>query len=333
MTTPWLSIVMPTYNGAEYLSSALASVQVEGDEGVEVIAIDDGSSDGTPEILESFSERMAVRVVRLAHNGNWAANSNMGLALARAERVSFLHQDDFWFPGRLAAIRALVAEFPQAGLYLFPSWFVNDQGVRLGRWRCPLPARRPITTQTLLDRLLVQNFIAASSPVFRRDAAERVGGLDPDLWYAADWDFWLKLAGSGEAVYSPRPLLAYRLHVGSITVRQSSRTEQIRDQLLAVLSRHLPIRESLGECHPRLARICRISAELNVAMFRLAGRRSLPWAELVRRAGELNPSDWYHYLRNSRMSERIFARGRLFLQMLREGWARPTPTPTPNAVY
>ncbi|MDY3554890.1 glycosyltransferase [Gemmata sp. JC717] len=315
MTAPWLSVVMPTYNGAAHLPQALASVLAEGDPGVEVVAVDDGSTDRTADVLTAFAGRMPVQLIRLGHTGNWAANTNVGLAAARAEHACFLHQDDFWLPGRLAAVRRLVAEFPRAVQYLSPCWFVGDRGRRLGRWRCPLPARRPLAAPALLDRLLVQNFLAASAPVFRRDAAGRVGGLDPGLWYAADWDFWLKLGGAGDAVYAPRPLVAFRVHRGSQTVRRGGQREVIRAQLRAVLDRHLASRERLGGCPPRVARVSRFSADVNVALFAALAGRPPPWRELGRLAGGLGASDWHFYLAHSRLAERLAARCRLAFRL------------------
>ena len=95
MTGPWLSVVMPTYNGEAMLADALASIAREDDGGVEVIAIDDGSTDGTLDILGTFSDRLSMTVVR-RRVGNWAMNTNHGLELATAPWACILHQDDVW---------------------------------------------------------------------------------------------------------------------------------------------------------------------------------------------------------------------------------------------
>ena len=80
----------------------------------------------------------------------------------------------------------------------------------------------------MVERLLVQNFIAIPAPLFRRDQALSVGGLDARLWYAADWDFWLKLAAMGPTVYSPRPLAGFRIHSQSQTITRAGQMDEVR---------------------------------------------------------------------------------------------------------
>jgi glycosyltransferase involved in cell wall biosynthesis len=312
MSDPWLSVLMPTYNGGRYLRQALESVRAEGDRRVELVAVDDGSTDGTAAILSDFAQAVPTRIVRVKHTGNWAANTNLGLAVARAKHVCLLHQDDVWLPGRLAAVRRLITAFPGAALYLHASRFVDEAGGRLGVWRCPLPAGRAIPPADLLDRLLVQNFLAASAPVFRRDAALRAGGLDPELWYAADWDLWLTLAQAGDAVYLPSPLLGFRLHPWSQTVIRCDRLEQIRDQLDRVLARHLG---AAGDKRPLLARVCRFSVAFNLALFAAVRQRPSGWIGLAREFAGLGPHGWWWFLRDSRAAERVKARARLYLRV------------------
>ena len=87
--------------------------------------------------------------------------------------------------------------------------------------------------------MLVQNFISMPAPLFSREAALRVGGLDEDLWYTADWDFWLKLAAVGKTIYVPRALSAFRIHPHSQTVERSTQTDDFRRQLAIVLEKHI----------------------------------------------------------------------------------------------
>ena len=113
-------------------------------------------------------------------------------------------------------------------------------GRRLGVWRCPLPADRAIPSAEVLERLLVQNFIATPAPVFRKDAWLACGGLDEALWYTADWDIWLKLAARGPVLYHDGVTTAFRVHGGSLTMTGSRDIGDFTRQLEIVLDRHLP---------------------------------------------------------------------------------------------
>jgi hypothetical protein len=300
---------MPTYNGAAHVRAALQGVQAQADERIEILAIDDGSTDGTIAILESFAGKLPLQIVRRGHTGNWVANTNFGLSRARGEWLCFLHQDDVWYSGRLAALRALVAERPQAGLALHPSWYIDDQGKRLGLWRCPLPERSGMLPPALvLERLLVQNFIALPAPLFRRAEALRLGGLQEDLWYAADWDFWLKLAAAAPTAYLPRPLAGFRLHRRSQTIQRSHRAEDLRRQLETVLERHLEACQPPAEDAAGLQGVARFSAAMNVFLAAsVHGNRRQSW-RLALAFLSLGPAGWHRFLRDSRIAERVSAR-------------------------
>ena len=308
MNTPWLSVILPTYNGEAYLRSALESVRTQSD-GIEAIAVDDGSRDDTVAVLEEYSERMPLRVVTLPRVGNWVAGSNYGLSLARAQFACFLHQDDLWFPGRVDALRRAVDRAPDTALFVHPSWFIDDRGRRLGLWRCPLPEGK-LDSRLVVERLLVQNFLAAPAPMFRRDVAMRSGGMDEDLWYTADWDLWLKLARSGAVMHLRKPLAGFRVHAASQTSRRTRDEHELRRQLETVLHRHLG--SAAGKAH-RVAPIAAFSVEVNLALAGAAhGRwfRSLP---LMGRFLGLGPGGWHRFLRDSRIAERVGARLRLGL--------------------
>lgn len=107
MTAPWLSVILPTYNGAAYLPTALESVVAQGDRNIEVIAVDDGSSDQTLTILDSFANRLCLNVIQ-RRIGNWVANTNLGLEHAQGEWACLLHQDDLWRPGRIRTLQDAV---------------------------------------------------------------------------------------------------------------------------------------------------------------------------------------------------------------------------------
>lgn len=302
----WLSVVMPTYNGARFVSQALESIALQGDEGVECIVVDDGSSDDTRAIVGTFSNRLNLRLVGETHRGNWMACSNDGLRLAQGQYACFLHQDDFWLPGRVGLMRALIDQNPGEALYIHAIQYVDDTGQRLGRLTCPLPSEPAcVDSWRLIERLLVQNFIAINAPIFETVRALDLGGLDETLWYTADWDLWLKIASQGRTVYSPSASAAFRIHGDSQTVRGSASADGLYKQLSAVLSRHTPGDLSLP---PDVLHRAHASASLNVALAQ-AYRGSWRGAIIVAMRLVLRgPLYCYRFVRDTRIHQRLTAR-------------------------
>lgn len=309
MGRPWLSVLMPTYNGAAYLAAALDSIAGQVQEDVEVIALDDGSTDGTLDLLHRYTDHLPLRIVARGRVGSWVANTNHGLSLARGEYICFLHQDDCWLPQRLATLKARAIAHPGVALFLHASFFIDTAGRRLGTWRCPLPPYRSLHPDSVLERLLVQNFIAIPAPLFRREAALRVGGMDERLWYTADWDLWLKLAAAGETFYDPRPRACFRIHALSQTMRQSRDGTEFRRQHEAVLERHLPCwLHGHADLRPLLPQVAEFAAEVNTALAGSLHLRMPNLASLLGHGFSLGAAGWHRFLRDSRIVERIRAR-------------------------
>lgn len=304
MNAPWLSIVMPVHNGQEYLAVAMESVAAQATSDIEVLVVDDGSTDRTPEILSGFASRLPLRVIRRERGGNWAAATNQGFAEARGEFLGTLHHDDCWLPGRLETIRRLLGLCPDAALLLHPSWYIDSTGRRLCRWRCPLPpAPKRLESALVLDRLLVQNFISMPAPVFRRETALAVGGLDESLRYTADWDFWMKLAATGPAMYHPEPLSCFRIHAEAQTVQWP--IDVFRQQLEVTLARHVA---KVPNVSRQTLRAAEFSVEFNTALAAWYHGQSVPFCRLAWLALRLGPLGWRRYLRDSRILERVGSR-------------------------
>ncbi|GAB4240993.1 MAG: glycosyltransferase [Stanieria sp.] len=315
MNQPWLSVIIPTYNGADYLPAALDSIVMQQESGIECIVVDDGSTDTTLSILDSYQDKLPLQIVKRNRIGNWVTNTNYGLSLAQGEYVCFLHQDDIWLKDRLKNIKEAIAFYPQANLYLHSSLFIDIQGKPLGIWRCPLPSYpEVIKAELMLERLLVQNFIAIPGPVFRREVALDVGGLNEELWYTADWDFWLKLAASGDTIYHSQPLAAFRVHPNSQTIRRSSSLSEFQQQMRSVFEQHLAKWETSINNKLKIRKVALFSTEVNTALAAMVhGEKTNLW-KLGREFVSLTPRGWYRYWRDSRIVERVSARLKARLQ-------------------
>ena len=194
---PRYSVVMPVYQGERYVAEAIASVRAQGTDALELIVVDDGSSDGTADIVR------ALPGVRYLHqeNGGIAAARNRGVEVAQGEYVAFLDSDDLWCPGALTARHALLEARPDAHMAF--------GGVEIFFDGAPTQVVRPD----------VQRGLLASAMLIRRSDFLRVGLFD-ERYRAGeflDWYSRAEEAGLGSA-YLQATVLRRRVHAHN-TVR------------------------------------------------------------------------------------------------------------------
>jgi glycosyltransferase involved in cell wall biosynthesis len=334
MAAPWLSVLVPVHNGARYLEVALQSVLAQTPsllDGIELVVVDDGSTDGTSQIFDAYRSRLNLKIVRNKRNAGWTAATNLAMSLATGTYQCWLHHDDVWLPDRLSRLRDCQSRYPHAVLILQPSWFINQAGLRVGLWRCPLPANRLLPPDFVLPRLLVQNFTATPAPMYRSDMAFTLAPLDDRLWYNADWDFWLRLAETGQTVYCPEPLSCYRIHPESLTARRTADSPALWRQFNLILDRYF---DSSSQ-HLRfsgVADVARFSALANIELAHWAAGGRLHRWRLCKAFLQLGPRGWRTYLRDSRIRERAVSRLRIRLN------SRPTAgcalsSPAPQSIH
>lgn len=212
---PSVSVILPVYNGARYLRAAIDSViaQTLGD--WELIAIDDGSTDDTPRILEQYADPRLV-LLRQANAGEAAAR-NAGLDRARGNYIAFLDADDTYFPHALGELARFLDGRARVDV-VYSDGQVCDQEnrflMRLSEHR-PGPQAGP-----MLERLVTSPGAVGvpSCTMLRRAVIERHGArFDTDLVIGPDWDFWIQLARHVQFGYLDRITVTYRLHATNIT--------------------------------------------------------------------------------------------------------------------
>jgi glycosyltransferase involved in cell wall biosynthesis len=298
---------MPSYRGEEWIRAALDSIASENSAGIEVLVIDSSPTRATLDVAEEFASRLRLRLFARPDLESWHAKTNFGVEAAAASHLCWLGVDDLWLPGRAAAVHRWIQGAPDAGLHLAPSAIVDRSGRTLGFWHCPLPPDTEIPAANLLERLLVQNFVAAPAPVFRRHAWVACGGLDPALWYTADWDIWLKLARMGPSFYHDDVTIAFRIHADSLTTTGSRKTDAFTQQLQTVLERHLP---GLEGNTAAIARAARASIKVNTALAAAAHGDYKALATAASAVLLLGPRGMFRYFRDSRIAERVVPRVR-----------------------
>ncbi len=216
--SPRISVVIPAYNAAATLPETLRSVLDQTYSDLEVLVIDDGSTDGTREAADACRDPR-VRVHTFANAGQ-AVSRNRGIALARGEFVAFLDSDDLWTPDKLADQLAALGAHPKAAV----AYSLTDHIDMRGRWLGP--CCHHVVNGDAFDEFLKSNFLASgSNPLVRKSALDEVGCFDPALTPAEDWDLYLRLAVRHPYVCVPKPQILYRLNPlsASASVRKMER--------------------------------------------------------------------------------------------------------------
>lgn len=306
-TKPWLSVILPVHNGELWVGAALDSLALEADRGIEIVVIDTSDGPSTRAIVERYSSRLNLRHLDAQGTSGCTEKTNHGARHAMADHISWLCQDDLWLRGRGAAIRHWISSDPEAALHLAPSAIVDRDGHQIGIWRCPLKeSDGPLDRTALLERLLVQNFVAVVSPIVRRDAWLAVDGIDPALWYTGDWDLWIKLARYGTVRFHNEVTAGFRIHDQSATSIGSANREEFISQHRMVVDRYM------DDLPPKRARPVRSMAEaslqINAALAAAAQGSITDLLKALWVAVRLGPMGLVRYLTYSRIVDRALPR-------------------------
>ena len=214
-TDPRISVVMPVRNGAQHLDVALASLL--GEEGVEIVAVDDGSTDETPKILDIHSRAYPdLKVLRQEPLGIVAA-LNHGLRHARAPYIARMDADDFTYPGRLRLQADYLDQHPEVGLVASRVDYLGDRIANRGLalwldWTNTLLSHEDIARERFVESPLVH-----PSVMFRRELVERHGGYREGD-FPEDYELWLRWLEAGVRMAKlPEPLISWRETPGRLT--------------------------------------------------------------------------------------------------------------------
>ncbi|MGH6924459.1 MAG: glycosyltransferase family 2 protein [Propylenella sp.] len=208
---PLVSVIIPVHNRAAYLREAIDSVLSQTYRAIEVVVVDDGSTDGSVALAESIArDDPRVRTVRMQNEGPSAAR-NAGLDHARGEFICFLDADDWIMPDKIRRQMNALHARPDVDLVYSDFWrFKDADGTVLESFRGPPPVPFP-------GILVYRNWFGIMAPLFRRRLLERVGRFDTSLRWAEDWDFWYRCARHTEFLFEPGVLAMVRLHASQAT--------------------------------------------------------------------------------------------------------------------
>jgi glycosyltransferase involved in cell wall biosynthesis len=211
-SAPRVSFVVPTYNYARFVGQAVDSLLDQTYHEIEVIVIDDASTDGTQAVLAAYAADPRVRLVRHEANAGHIRTYNEGIAAARGEFVGLLSADDLCLDRD--AVRRQVALFdsdPAIG-FVYPAQAYVDESGRLVRVAAPWPDDHVLDGLDEFRHLVFTNYVPASGPLVRRTCHDEIGCYDERLPHAGDWDLWLRLCTRYRVGYLAQPLYGYRMH-------------------------------------------------------------------------------------------------------------------------
>jgi len=262
---PLVSVVIPAYNAAATLPATLDSVLAQTYPRIEIVVVDDGSHDGTPDVLARYALR--VRRIRQA-NGGLAAARNTGLAAAQGAFIALLDADDLCEPERIGAQVAFMASRPDVVLSGSEFSCFDDGGVVADRFACQYysrlgraangpaaffgeparvdigpwlsrpsaaPVHMPVLVGDVYRHLALGNFIHPPTVMFRRELIERIGVFDRAIPNCCDWEWLVRAARTGKFAFVDRPLLRYRRSMSQMSGPRHKR--QLYSDTLANLHR------------------------------------------------------------------------------------------------
>lgn len=224
---PDVSIVLPTYNGSRYIEQSIRSCLDQTHRDIELIIVDDCSTDATPQIIARFiAEDPRVRTIRHDPNRRLPASLNSGFAASRGRYLTWTSDDNLYRPDAIAQMLSVLEQKPEVGLVYTPMTYIDPDGRPIG----------PGCSGGPPDTLAYRDPVGACF-LYRREVYETIGNYAEDLFLVEDWDYWIRVAEKFRMHVLPKDLYLYRLHNESLS-RQKQENHKLVSRKL--LEHHLP---------------------------------------------------------------------------------------------
>ena len=228
-----VSVIIPAYNQVHYLADAIRSVLEQTEPDLELIVVDDGSTDSTAEVVHGVRDER-LRYIYQENRGLSAAR-NTGIRCATSPYLTFLDSDDLFLPEKLEILLDEMENHPELGLVAGQAIPINEEGRQIGRvFATPLPEDS--------SKLLLGNPLHVGSVMLRKRWQESAGWFDESLRSYEDWDMWLRLARLGCPMgWVAKPVSLYRFHPEQMTrigKQMTTATFTVLDKIFA--NPHLP---------------------------------------------------------------------------------------------
>jgi len=224
---PLISVIIPAYNAERTILETIKSVQSQTYSDLELVVINDGSTDRTLDLLNSIQDDR-LKVFSF-HNSGVCVARNYGISQAKGEFISFIDADDLWASNKLEAQLDALKQHPEADVaYSWTYFFYEQTGEKI-------PGHPAFFTGNVYGDLLKENFITSGSNILvRREAIQKIGEFDSTFPHCADWDFYLRLAAQCKFVVVSQHQIFYRQSTTSMT---STKISGIEKQLITMLEK------------------------------------------------------------------------------------------------
>lgn len=208
-----VSVIIPSYNHEKFIGDAIESVLNQSYPHIEIIVVDDGSTDGTQEILSRFQSQINIMFMFQENSGGSAAR-NSGIRVAQGRYICFLDSDDVFHPEKVERQIEFFNTNPEIGLVHTGAYVLLKANEGWKHWYTYTP---PVfhSRDEQIKELLKANYIACSTVMVRRDLFSQVGLFNTKYDYAPDYDMWLRLLTCSDFSSIPEALIHYRWHGGN----------------------------------------------------------------------------------------------------------------------
>ena len=207
-----VSIIVPAYNVAQYIRQSLSSILLQTYRELEIIIVNDGSTDNTGEILTEYEKKDPRIIVITQQNKGLAAARNTGLKQAKGEYLCIFDSDDIMLPDKISQQHEFLELHSEHGVCYSGSYHFMDDNKNI--YHHPVG----VLSGSQYESLLHGNIINPNTVFFRHSVFEKYGGFDETLRSAEDWDYWLTLTYNGVRFgYQPLKLTLYRVRNNSLS--------------------------------------------------------------------------------------------------------------------
>lgn len=282
---PKVSIILTCYNHIKFLPTAWQNILDQTFQDYEIIALDDGSTDGTREWLEA--QQNATIIFNKTNLGTYGT-LNVGLANATGEYIAVFNDDDVWMPTKLEKQVAMLDANPEIGLVHTDGYFIDGEGEE--RHDSPLGFDFPRTeTGDILLALIYANSIIASAVMVRKSCFDELSGFNEGYFGSGDWEMWFRICEKWQAGYLSEPLTLYRVH-GTNASHKLDKIWRDDEKLREWISERIPnYRGRFGDADLRAAEAHNYAC---LGTVKVLSGKAAEGRESYRRSLNIEPSRW-----------------------------------------